>query len=660
MFGFDLKKLLAWFPTTGTRPKKRRKKRKKARKTPVPAETPPATPAPAAPVETPPATPAPAAPVAPPASSTAPENPNAPIPAFLGFAHYIRVGESGWSLRPRWRAIAPALAAIALIIYLAAVFYQYYRDRYFYDCETTSLRDTFLRVIPNRIPRTDIVFLPPFINDVIVAARARQTANMAEKLFANPRNVWDILWAANAMPNNIEAQFQAAYYLASPDWLDRLNNAFAVLDNALPRIIRSPDRESIRRDLTRYIKFCSEYDQDQRIVTAAENYLDDPQLPEDARGALATAYAEAIFLRGDLAKSRQILERYKIADSLSGFILSTRIIWENGEHDRAIALIKKRADRGGEGRERLLYALAKFYWEEKDIKKAAETVAQVIAHSPDDFRPRVYLYSLIRGPEHRAQRLELADKIIADFRTNESAMLALGSSAADNGDFDIQKRVTALAFEQRFPRIANFRLLSIETLVAQRRYDDAVEQISDILLKQPSWLRTQNMQEQFESLRMLAYFSKQEDAAMGVITFERLLKKRMSVQMCVAIARRLVGLDRHHEALLLLQNAYKQNPFNQGVLLELVKLDLKDPDAPALAEHVDRLTEARRPPRYVLQDAYERLGSDRYLFVPRRDKIMAKLDTMLTSRTLPLSNTEREWLGENPAGDKTPAVKPKI
>jgi hypothetical protein len=579
--------------------------------------------------------------------------------ALLGFAHYVKTADKGdWVLRPRWVVLAPALSFVLFVFYLSAVIYQYCRDYYFFENEKTQFADMFWYVIPNRIPNTNIVFMPAFINDRIMGARKKQAANLADKHFRKPRNIWDIIWAADAMPHNIEAQFQAAFYLASPDWLDRLENAFTVLDRALPVIIAQPDPAAVRINLAKFINFCSEYDQDHRIVRIAEEYLDNPSLPPEARQDLAIAYADAIFLRGDLAKASKVIEQYKVADRLEGFILSVHIFWENNEHDRALTLLNSRIARSAGGaRERLLYTLAKFRWEEKKIEDAAVVIGQIMAQSTDDYKPHVYLYIILEGAGYKERRIKLANQIIDRFGSNEIAMLALGSAAANNGDTVIQERITRTAFENRFLKIANFRLLAIETLVAQKKYEEAVDQISDILVKQPSWLRTNNMAEQFESLRMLAYFSKPDDVNMGIITFEHLLKKRMTVQMYVAIARRLVSLGRPREALLLLKNAYVLYPYNHGVMLELVKLDLKNEAPLELGEHVSRFIELRRPPRYVLRDAFERLGSDRYLFMENREQLLSKMDNMLRTVPFPQTELEKEWPDLTP---KAPAIKPVL
>jgi len=580
---------------------------------------------------------------------------------LLGFAHYVRnPGKNYWVLRPRWGAFGALVVAVVLLVWFAVAGYVYWFNRYILGCERTSFANMLVYVLPNRIPRTEIVIFPEFLNNWVVAARNRQSANLSDMWFDNPRSVLHLIWAASASPSNIEAQFQAAYYMASPDWLDRFQDGFTLLDSTLPTIMELKDPVEIRRNLMRYAQFCAQYDQDIRIIRAAETYLDDPRMPADARKALATTYAEALFLRGDFTKASAVLSKYKLLGNLSGFLLNARIIWENGEQERALRLLRKFISETADGKDKLLYAYAKCCWERGDKAGAVSALRQIIAAQPDEFRPSIYLLGLLNKPEDKAEREQLFADFLSKFGASENAMLSAGSYAADHGEVEMQNRINALAFEHRFKNLASFRLLQIETLLSAGRHEQVLLDIGDLITKKPNWLREKRTQEQFEALRMLAYFGAKDSGStdIAIVIFRKLVKTRLSQPMLIAISRRLLALGRPEEARQLLLDAYTQNPYNQGLLLELVKLDLKSDKSEDLGEHLRYLVDARRPPRYVIEQAYAKMGGDKYLFAPGRDKLLEDLDEMLTKRVLPKTELEKGW--DDELGVEKEGITPKL
>jgi tetratricopeptide (TPR) repeat protein len=545
-----------------------------------------------------------------------------------------------WVLRPNWRVLLPILFFLVASVYLSAVFIRYWLDRYYYGCEATELSDMFVCVIPNRIPVINYVFLPNYLNNIVMDARARQTKKMSAMLRNDPRTINDLLVAAHLAPENLDLQFQAAYYFISPDWLSLPETGFTVLDATLPRIIAKGDALN---DLTRYVQFCFQYDQDIRIIHAAEAYLDDPRLNNETRSAFAISYAEALFLRGELEKACAVLEKYKLTDTLAGFLLRTRIFWENGEQERAILLLKHFITNSIDGRERLLYALATCQREIGRTAEAVQSIEQITALNPTEPRPRLFLLSLLDEINDTARRNALIEDYVTRFGSDESAMLALSSYAADKGNVPLQERLNKHALDNNFSNLANFRLLIIETLINAGSHAKALTQIAELFQSKPTWLqRNESIRTQFEAIRMFAYFSSGQ-ADLGAISFKEFIKNRIKLPMMIATARSLLKLNRTNEAKELLLQAYKRNHQNQSILLELIKIDLKSKNTETLGEYLTSFLKSRRPPRHVLREAYEHLGSDRYLFTPNRDELLEKMDSLLRSRSYPITEIEKSW-----------------
>ncbi len=558
--------------------------------------------------------------------------------ALLGLAYYKRNNEGEWVLRPRWKALGISTVVLLFVIYFAAVNAFYCFNRYYRECEETSYSDMFLYVIPNRIPFTKIIFLPEFINQHIVNARLRQQARLGDMLFKNPSSIYDLIAAARLSPDNLDAQLQAARLFLAPGLrINRIEEAFDALDLTVPRALQSKDF------FLQYAQLAFHFDQDRRIIASAEQYLDDPAMSADARIVLATSYAEALFLRGELLKSEAVLKKYDLYKTLSGILLASQIMWENGEKNRAINFLTRINTELGNNpaKEKVLYSLAKFYWEENRNKEAAQVLQEISRLHPSDFRSRIYTLVLLDNPEERQAAIET---ILRQFGSNEGAMLALGGYAADKGNVELQDRVYALSIQNRFKNLSNFRLLKVETLLMAKKNTEVIEDISNLLTTRPNWLEKDPViQSQFDSLRMLAYYSNNQPD-LGNIRFKELLNSPVTtVPMLVSIARRLQTVNRPEEAEQLLRKAYVRNHNNLGALLELVKISLKSEDANALGQYLGNLLEARRPPRYILQSAYERISSDRFLFTPNREKLIEEVSEMLRTRVLPANEVEKQW-----------------
>ncbi|MDR2980986.1 MAG: tetratricopeptide repeat protein [Puniceicoccales bacterium] len=555
--------------------------------------------------------------------------------ALLGLAFYQRKENGNWVLRPRLKVLAVVMLVLAIVVYFAAATTMYIFNRYHRECEETSYAEMMLYVIPNRIPFTKVVFMPEFLNKYIVNARMSQQEKLGRMVLAKARTPQDLMLAARLMPNNWEAQLRAAIIMLGP-FVNRIDDAFSILDKTLENELQNT------KFITQYIQICFMYDQDNRLINSAQKYLDDPRISAEAKNNLATSYAEALFLRGEFEKSNDVLEKYQLIQTLSGFLLKVQMIWENGEHERAINLIKGINKEVG-GNDRLLYALAKFYWEEDRLDDAAQTLALIAILKPNDYKARIYMLPLLVGENNKVRREEAINAIIQQFGADENAMLAMGSYAADQGNYDLQLRINKLAIENRFKKLANFRLLLVETLLTGGRNPEALKDISELFTLNPPWLKDRMLQGQFEALRMLAYFSSNQND-LGVITFNKIVDNpEIPVQIAVSIARRLLRLNRPEEAKALLHNAYVRNHNNQGVLLELVKMDLKSESTATLGEHLGHLIAGRRPPRYVLEDAYNKLASDRYIFTPNRDKLIEDVTDMLKTRVLPANDIEKSW-----------------
>ncbi|MDR0535257.1 MAG: tetratricopeptide repeat protein [Puniceicoccales bacterium] len=569
--------------------------------------------------------------------------------AFLGLAHYVRLHKGGdWVLAPRWKVAAPALALFSLGLYAAIASGKYWLDRYYYECKETPYWEMYLYVVPNRIPLTNFVVLPEFLNRHIMDVRHRQQQRMKKMVAKSPQNIADLWWLMQTSPENIDMQLQGVYLLASQEWLNRPLDAMKVLDNTLPYIFK--EKATTDKNLSRYAWFCFQYEQDDRIIQVAEKYLPDPDIAPSTRTLLANFLAEALYLKGELSRASEIINRYDLLHGTQGILLKVKILWENGERQRAIEILKHHAGPKGDGREQFLYALVKFYWELDQREEAIQTLDRISSDNPEDYKPRIRPLYLLddKNDPGKKRREKIIKESLERHGTSEPAMLELGNYATERGDIELQRKIEALSLANRFSKLSSFHFLVIETLVTAGKNREALDSIKNIFLQKPLWLQKSTiLQTQFETLRMVAYFSNGQ-VELGRVTLSQLTEKNIPATVAVASARRLFAQGYPNEAKQLLSQSYSNNPRNSALLLELVKLDTKSENTTALDEHLGRLLNGRRPPRQVLQKAYEHLGSDRFLFSPNRSHLLGRLDHMLRTRVLPTNEIEKSWPGATP------------
>ncbi len=571
--------------------------------------------------------------------------------ALFGLAVYRRNDEGIWVLRPRLGTIAAAFGVLLAFLYFAAATGMYVLNRYYRECYETSYKEMMFYVIPNRIPFTDIVFLPEFINSHIVLARLSQQAKLGDTVFRNAKTPYEVLLGARLSPRNLQAQVSVAQFFLGRR-INRIDHAFDILDNTLPYGLR--DSSLILIEATKsqelfisvYTRLCFAFNQDNRIILAAEKYLETTDIGPSTKTSLALSYAEACFLRGEFEKAVTILDKYNLLKTLHGYLLYAQILWENGERERALTVIKT-ANQNKSNPEinvRLLYMLAKFYYEENRLDEAASALSNIIIYKPNDYKARIAMLALLKGGQNKARKDEITETLLKQFSADERAMLTLGAYAADQGDIELQRQISKVAFDptNRFKRLANFRLLVVETLLSAGKNTAALGEIADLFAQNPTWLKGQDLSRQFEVLRMLAYFAdKQND--LGKITFNKIADSSdIPIEWQVLVARRLLTLGRQEEAKTLLTNAYLSNNQNADVLLELVKIDLAGDGTAELSEHLGHLVNSRRPPRYVIENAYKKLAGDRFIFIRDREKLINDLAEMLRTRNLPKKEIERK------------------
>jgi hypothetical protein len=81
----------------------------------------------------------------------------------------------------------------------------------------------------------------------------------------------------------------------------------------------------------------------------------------------------------------------------------------------------------------------------------------------------------------------------------------------------------------------------------------------------------------------------------------------------------------------LLAEANRMDPHNQAILAQLISVNLQLGNSENMDKNIHALLQTRRPPAELLYDAYRQLGSDHFIFVPDREKLLTDLGNYLNN-----------------------------
>jgi Tfp pilus assembly protein PilF len=364
---------------------------------------------------------------------------------------------------------------------------------------------------------------------------------------------------------------------------------------------------------------------DEKIQQLADKYLpNEPDLTDNNR-TLAFGAANANYLRGNFDQADDYLISYNLIQSIEGLMLSSQISWDRGNQIAAITKMEHSLSRFPNS-EPLLMQLSRYHREMGDIHKARRYAILRNVKDPLSPAPRLELLYIYNKTNDVERELRETQRMLKQFRDDESALQSLANFAADTGKIDLARRTYEEALENEFA-IDTFALLLIESHLVSKDYEGALSFSEELLKENPNWLK--NRWAIFNSLRAVAsYGTNRPD--LGEIYLQHFIdEKNNPPQTYLAVARRFIDTDRSQQARKILTAAYRRSPTNQKILSELIRIELELGHTENLNRLLNRLLLMRRPQMDLLVEAYEKLGSDRFIFTPDRESLLLQLSAIL-------------------------------
>ncbi|MBT4758341.1 MAG: hypothetical protein HOO08_08125 [Opitutae bacterium] len=364
---------------------------------------------------------------------------------------------------------------------------------------------------------------------------------------------------------------------------------------------------------------------DEQIQELSNKYL--PEEPDltDINRTLAFGAANANYLRGNYDQADDYLIAYNLVESLEGLLLSSQISWDRGNQIAAITKLEYSLSRFPNS-EPLLMQLSRYHREIGEIDTARRYAILRNVKDPLSAAPRLELLYIYNKSEDFDREQRETQRMLKQFRDDESALQALANFAADTGNIDLARRTYEEALENEFA-VDAFALLLIESHLVSKDYEGALSFSEELLKERPSWL-TQRWAI-FNSLRAVAsYGTSRPD--LGEIYLQHFIDEANNPpQTYLAVARRFLNIDRTPQARKILNTAMQRTPGNQKILSELIRVELELGNTENLNHLLTRLLQMRRPQMEIIVDAYTKLGSDRFIFTPSRESLLLQLSAIL-------------------------------
>lgn len=538
---------------------------------------------------------------------------------LLGMFQVENLGEQGLRYIPVWSRIWKIALGSLVLAYLSLGSLHYFRERYMRGLEGTTWSNSLLYFVSAAAKEEHLTMKGDTY--VAMAKDALRREDYGE--FAKYIGV-----GASLSPRNLEGQRLAADLFFA---FGRTEDAYRVLEESL--VHAKQDRPHFRN----YLRRCFTLDQDQLIMRTAEKYMDDPEVAPGVQSDLVVAYAQANFLRGNFDTATDFIRKRRLDLTLEGYTLLCQISWERGDRQLAVTRLADAA-RTFPNAEHLRAMLARWHKEMGNLQEARDALSLLAVRDPDSHSPQIQQLYLLPGPENAARRGELIDRLMARFGRNESALLELGQFANDTADPALTGRLLRHATDNRLPSRPKFLLTHIECLTNAGRNKEAIAEVDELFRRDANAQWFAEMRVTFEALRTIAYYADGQ-ADIGSINLKKVMDSRnVPPQLMVAIGRKLVQCRRFPEANATLVAAHLRHENNQALLLQLVKMKIENEEmSDDLELYLRRLMATRRPPFEVLESAYARIASDRFLFSEGRSSLLRDITESLksASRTEP-------------------------
>ena len=530
---------------------------------------------------------------------------------LLGMFTVEDMGEQGIKYHPNWSRIWKIGVGAIVLAYLSLSSLLYFRERYMRGIEKTKWSNMFFYFVSTQAKESHLQIKGDHYINLAKDALQREDYGEFAKYIGT---------GASLARSNLDGQKLFADLLFA---FGRTTDAFTILEDSLSKAKK--DREYFRG----YLRRSFSLEQDRRIIACAEKYMDDAEVDPGIQADLRFSFAQANFLRGNFDIATDFLRKRHLDITPEGYTLLCQISWERGDRKNAIEKLAE-AVRTFPSSDNLRAMLARWYKESGDLAAAKDSLNMLLVRDPTATSPRIQMLYLLPGEAQKDRRDAIINDILKDFSKNEAALLELGQFANETSDYKLTDRLYKHAAESGFPSRPQFLLTHVETLTNAGKTKEAISIVDELFLRNAKDQWFGEMRVTFDALRMIAYYTEGQ-ADIGAINLKKVLDARaIQPQLICAIGKKLVQVRRFEEANNTMTLGHQRFENNQAILLQFVKMKVENEEmADELESYLRKLMSMRRPPQELLQKAYTRIASDKFLYSEGRETLLKEIKSSI-------------------------------
>ena len=380
-----------------------------------------------------------------------------------------------------------------------------------------------------------------------------------------------------------------------------------------------PDLAQQGEYLPRALGFLLEFQFDSQLQQVSESLLQ--HADQRVRQITALHAASLAVQRGNFDGAEVLITSHRLARLPEGILILSRADFERGYPELAQARLDTLINTGFANGPALALAAE---IQQRSGKSATDrlTDALRIADDPLSHQPRLARLQKLIADKNLADLASEFENYLRLFSNDQTALLALGDFAANNGLPDLARRLQPI-FAQHHWQTDALSLLYAEACIHAARYADGLSELNRYLQENPTWAVRYGPA--VDGLRAVALYglNRADDAQLQL---EHLLgQPNLRAENLIVVANRILALGHPEAARLALAKVADLDPKNQAALAALVRLEAELGYLDTLPAHLGKFLAVRRPSREVLALAYRRIGSDLNLLQPDQQRLLSEL-----------------------------------
>ncbi len=549
-------------------------------------------------------------------------------PIWWGLAAVHRKPPGPRKLRIRWARLLGAATGLGAVCWLMIAVGLYFWFKFGRGFEDEKFQDVLM------LP----FHWPPFHtadHDRKMGDYYKRTAdwhfknNHLEEAFKNYR------LAVLKTPDNLEARSRLADFTYVTD--KNLDHYFDLLEEGIPYALANDPNNYIDNYFLN-LKQAQLPDRTERLESICRKYLAENLTNERVRDIFALNLANTLIDAGRFDEAEDTISKYKLDRAMDGVMLTSRLLWERGQLHGAIGYVEKNLARF-KYNDWLLALLSRYCLDVGDLDKARQYIRMRAMANPANVQPRIELLNIYAKTGDTASVDKDVADILAHFRTDPQALILLANFATTQGNVTLAQNIYQLAQEQdRQLRltakksdfsVGTYALLVAQTYLTIHDYQHTLLFLDQINKDNPEWLAPNRMI--FDSIRAVADVGAHNTTEAEMYVNKLIESSGTRPDNLLLLANRFLSHGAPVFAQRLLAEANRMDPHNQAVLAQLISVNLQLGYSENMDKNLHALLQTRRPPAELLYDAYRQLGSDHFIFVADREKLLSDLGDYLNA-----------------------------